>query len=182
MIGNYLQSGGSTLLGGTGGKLTVTQQVILSGGTLTLDNGIITAGAGMFIEGEGILAGKGAINGDVTNDGKIKVGDVSDFMRIGILAITGDYEQTGILEVDLAGTGYPGMNYDQLQVTGNASLGGTLNVGLLNGFMPTINNAFSLVMFGSGGGVFGIRNLPALPTGQWAWGASETAFTIWVIP
>ena len=53
----------------------------------------------------------------------------------GILRITGNYTQSsgGTLKVEVGGT-TPGSGYDQLAVSGAATLGGTLNVSLLHGF------------------------------------------------
>jgi hypothetical protein len=46
--------------------------------------------------------------------------------------------------------------------------GATLNVSLINGFMPAINDAFHVVTAGGGlTGEFAVENLPELDAGQW---------------
>jgi hypothetical protein len=53
----------------------------------------------------------------------------------GILTIVGDYTQTsgGVLVVEIGGLN-PGTDFDQLNITGQATLDGTLTVNLINGF------------------------------------------------
>ena len=55
----------------------------------------------------------------------------------GLLAISGSYTQTaaGSLNVEVGGT-TAGTQSDKLSVSGAANLGGSLNVGLLNGYVP----------------------------------------------
>ena len=63
------------------------------------------------------------------------------------------------LETELAGL-VQGTSYDFLNVTGTATLGGTLNVVLLNGFAPQVNNTFDLLDWGSISGAFASVKLP----------------------
>jgi hypothetical protein len=66
--------------------------------------------------------------GGFTNAGTLGVGFGST------LVITGDYTQTanGVLNIELGGPN-AGTDYDQLVVSGQALLAGTLNVSLING-------------------------------------------------
>lgn len=57
------------------------------------------------------------------------------------------------LDVEIAGT-QPGTQYDVVHVTGKATLGGTLRVTLLNGFVPQPGDAFQVLTFGSRAGDF----------------------------
>src|SRR6185436_19330638 len=63
----------------------------------------------------------------------------------------------GSLEIEIAGT-EPGATYDRLDVTGLATLAGTLNVLLLNGFVPTSGDRFEVMRFGSRSGTFPVNN------------------------
>src|SRR5262249_62212147 len=64
---------------------------------------------------------------------------------------------TGALNVDLGGT-TAGTQYDRLAVSGTASLGGTLNIAVINGFQPALGNAFQVLTFGSSSGDFAAYN------------------------
>ncbi len=72
------------------------------------------------------------------------------------------YQQssTGSLEIELANI-TPG-NFDVLEVQGNAILGGTLDVDLLNSFLPAPGNSFPILetVFGNVSGTFGTEDLP----------------------
>src|SRR3954468_1668176 len=57
------------------------------------------------------------------------------------------------LEIELAGT-QPGTQYDVVHVGGAATLGGTMQVVLLNGFVPQPGDAFQVLTFGSRVGDF----------------------------
>ena len=78
----------------------------------------------------------------------------------------------GAVDIELGGTtpGVGASNYDQLNITGSATLAGTLNVSLTGGFTPAIGNTFTIMTFASHTGTFATTNLPALGGGR-AWGA-----------
>jgi len=112
-----------------------------TGGTL-LVNG--TATANLSIPELGELSGSGTIIGDITSAGTISPGNSP-----GILTIDGNYVQapTGILTIELGGL-TPGSEHDQLIITGDASLGGTLNVQLLDGFQLGEGMQFNIISVG----------------------------------
>jgi hypothetical protein len=58
--------------------------------------------------------------------------------------------------------GVPKAHYDQLVITGNASLDGTLNATLLDDFFARDGDAFAVMTFGSHTGDFAMYNLPDL--------------------
>jgi hypothetical protein len=117
----------------------------LSSSTLSTRNSAVMIQAG-------VLSGAGIINGAVTNAAELDPGGAG---TTGILIINGDYTQTntGILNIDLAGLS-PGTEYDQLQVTGMATLDGTLNVHVLDGFFVHENDSFRVLTFASHMGNF----------------------------
>ena len=55
----------------------------------------------------------------------------------------------------------PGSGYDQLTVSGTATLGGTLNVSLLNGFTPELPDNYTVLTASSVSGTFGTASLPS---------------------
>ncbi|HEY3393268.1 MAG TPA: hypothetical protein VGK58_11215, partial [Lacipirellulaceae bacterium] len=114
----------------------------LAGGTLTVENG---ANIGVELQNQGTLV-IGASPGQISVD---------------------DYTQaaTGILEIELAGL-VPGTEYDRLNIAGVATLDGTLDVSLLNGFMPSAGDMF-LILSAAGGitGTFATEILPTLNNG-----------------
>jgi hypothetical protein len=73
----------------------------------------------------------------------------------------------GTLTMELGGTS-AGTQYDQLNVTATANFGGTLNVVLINGFVPAAGQVFQLFNAASRVGSFTTVNLPALNAGL-AW-------------
>ena len=74
------------------------------------------------------------------------------------------------LDIELGGT-TPGMQYDQLLVTGQLSLGGTLDV-LLTGLTPAAGQSFDILDWGSLVGTFSSISLPTLTAGL-AWDTSQ---------
>ena len=114
---------GSTLTIGKDGSATYTQ----TSGTTKVNGTLITNL--IAIEG-GSLTGTGTILGSLANYGTINPGNSP-----GTLNITGDYTQdaTATLLIELAGT-TQGTEYDWLNVSGTATLDGTLEVTLYGTF------------------------------------------------
>src|SRR5262249_4123262 len=83
----------------------------------------------------------------------------------GTLTVTGNYTQTatGVLDIELGGTA-PGQ-CDVFAVGGLATLDGTMNVTLINGFNPSLGDAFKVLTFGSRSGIFATINGLALGGG-----------------
>ena len=73
----------------------------------------------------------------------------------------GDYTQqsAGVLEIQLGGT-TAGTEYDQLTVTGTATMAGTLNVSLIDGFIPQVGDSFTILPYGTRSGGFSTLNVP----------------------
>jgi hypothetical protein len=148
----FTNSGTVDVQAGTLGFGTYTQ----TAGTTLLDGGSL-AGA-LNLQG-GTLMGSGTIMGNVTNAGLLVVG----FPGVpGTLVITGDYTQTaaGVLTLEVGGYN-AGIDYGHLQVGGTAALGGTLNVNLINGFVPNPGDSFALLTFTAVAGGFATVSLPS---------------------
>ena len=105
----------------------------------------------------GLLSGSGTVEGSVINAGHINPGDD---VTTAILTITGDYTQTatGVLNIRIGGND-AGFGYDQLFIAGRATLDGTLNVSLVNPFVPMSGSTFQIMRFNSLSGMFANANL-----------------------
>jgi len=151
---NYQQTGGTAWLGAD--AVTISGQALLSGGALTL-HGPVSVAQGMEILAGGLLqiGTDGAVNGNVVNSGIISVGALAAGQT---LIISGDFTQTsgGILRLEL------GIASDHVGIGGNASLAGTLEVGVEDGYTPSIG-VYTPISWGSFSGEFDAIYLPALP-------------------
>lgn len=67
-------------------------------------------------------------------------------------------------------------SYGAMSISGNATLGGTVGVLWLNGFVPASGNSFTVLTYGSYAGIFTNVNFPAGPI--WVTNYGPTAFTI----
>lgn len=140
------------------GTLTVPGKIfVTNGGTLTQAGGSTTLEGGtLFSEPQpvaatgGVLAGHGTVEASLANTGGTVRPAVS-----APLQVTGGYTQSagGTLEMDAEGSS-PG-TFGQLQVTGEASLAGTIDVKTLGGFAPPTGDALETLTYGSRAGVFG---------------------------
>ena len=127
------------------GRLNLGPRYIQNAGETKLDGGevSVTGTAPAKFSG-GKLNGSGLIKGDVLVDG----GTVSPGHSPGAITINGNYTQTanGTLDMEIAGL-TAGTQYDQLNITGTAYLAGTLNLTMLNGFLPKDGDNFQLLTY-----------------------------------
>jgi hypothetical protein len=132
-----LKSG--TLQFGNPGYMQTAGKTNMAGGSLAS-----TTSAIVNLQG-GSLSGKGTITASVQNGALIDPG--STVPGEATLKITGNYTQTsaGTLRTDIKGSGTPGTNYDQLSVSGTATLNGTLNIVTASGFTPALTDQFIVV-------------------------------------
>ena len=79
----------------------------------------------------------------VTSSALITPGDSST--KPAMFAVTGSYTQNskGTLNISIGGTSAG--TYGQVAVSNGVSLGGTLSIKLINGFVPTIGDTFNVV-------------------------------------
>ena len=110
-------------------------------GTTTVD-GTLTAPSGATLQ-KGSLVGKGTVASAVTSSGSVTAGDAST--KPGKLSITGSYTQQskGALNCYIGGTGAG--TFGDLAVSNGVSLGGTLAIKLVNGFVPVVGDSFTIV-------------------------------------
>ena len=128
-------------------------------GTMAVNNNVLTSG-GMVDCQVGTCSGTGTISGSLNNGGTVAPGNSP-----GILTVDGDYTQggSGTLAIEIGGT-VPGEEYDRLVVNGIATLDGTLDVTLIDGFELSGDLLFDVLDFDSVVGDFTTQNLAGL---QW---------------
>jgi hypothetical protein len=132
---------------------------IQTAGTTTVDGTLTDSLYGVEIQG-GKLFGAGTITAAVTSSGSVTAGDA--LTKAGVLSPSA-YTQNanGSLNIQIGGTTV-GTQYSQLTVGNGVSLNGTLNVKLINSFVPTIGDTFTILTGSVITGKFTTVNLPTL--------------------
>lgn len=133
--GTLTASAGSTISDAGGNTLLQTD------GAIDLDGGTISFPLGVDLNG-GQLIGTGTFNGPIRNNGGI----VGPGHSPGQITINGNYTQgsSGVLNIEIGGN-TAGTGYDQLVVHRTATLGGTLNISLINGYRPAVGDVFTIL-------------------------------------
>ncbi len=128
--GDYVQTAGTTI----------------ANGEVQVDNG------SLFLQG-GVLKGDGLVDANVANTG----GAIQPGNSVGSLDVEGNFSQASIaasLVIEIGGTGAAGTDYDVLQVTGTANVGGILQLTAVNGYVPSIGDTFTVLTAASRTGRF----------------------------
>ena len=155
------QLSGSTLTGGTWYALEGASLEFPSVAAITSNAGNLSlGGAGSVIQGvAGLTSNSGSITvadgatlttiGNFTNSGSLTVGPTSMFIVSGALTQTA----TGTTTVQIGGT--PASDqFGNVSVTGKATLAGSLDLGLVNGYTPTPSLQYQVMSFASSSGGF----------------------------
>ena len=148
--------------------------IIQTAGTIDLDGGNMNFPLGVDLNG-GQLIGNGTFTGPIrVNNGGI----VGPGHSPGKITINGDYTQgaNGTLNIEIGGA-TAGTGYDQLQVSGTAALGGTLNISLINGFRPAVGDVFPFILPSAFTGSFSTINTTGF-TGQVNYSAGAITITV----
>lgn len=145
------------------GTLRIATTFPATPGTIRLDGGTLRLSNTLTLQADGVLEGAGTILTSVTNGGRVQLGGSS----AGLLTIDGNYTQlsTGDLQMQIGGP-LADVDYDHLHVTGSVTLGGILNVTLIDNFVPRPGDTFDVVTYASHVGTFETVNLPTLVPGQ----------------
>ncbi len=171
-IGNQSDSTGMASVDGADSMWTNNGNLYVGNagtGTLYVTNfGTVTVGGQLVVGALGEVHGDGYIDGNLSNGGLVSPGNSP-----GALHVAGNYAQSnaGKLQIELAGT-TPGSQYDQLLISGSATLDGTLQASLLGGFAPHEGDSFNVLDFASRTRQFSSVNLPTL-TGSLQWDTSQ---------
>jgi hypothetical protein len=126
----------------------------------------------------GTMSGDGTVYGDVSNAGDFAPGDPVTFQ------INGDYSQSaaGSLTMEIDGTDPSVPDFDQLFVSDQATLDGTLDVTLGSSYTPAVGDSFEILTYGSLSGNFADSNLPPLASGeQWSESYGSNGLTLSVV-
>jgi hypothetical protein len=160
--GTMMKSGGTGLTG-LGFLLTNSGTVVARSGTLGFQRYVQLSGS-LVLDGGNIqapLASMDIIGGNVTGSGIIYGyphsyrtlgnwgGDINPGARTGRLD-TGSFIQgeNGRLNIEIGGT-IPGVDFDCMIVNGEANLSGSLNLMLVNGFVPGLGDRFEILSIGN---------------------------------
>ncbi len=116
---------------------------------------------GQVIEAGSTLSGSGDVIGNLVNQGTLSPGNSP-----GIVNVTGDtqLDDSGSLQIQIGGLnpgpGSPNVDdgYDQLNVSGTVTLGGTLQIDLINNYIPNVGDSFTIMTYGSATGSFDTVN------------------------
>lgn len=175
--GGIFNNGGTLVKSGGTGTSSLGGLTLNNSGTVEVQTGILNMGVGLtqtagttLLNGGdltvaglatldfqgGTLAGSGTINASVINAAQVQPGGIG---ASGVLTITRAYNQaaTGLLNVELGGLN-PATEHDQLVVGEGATLDGTLDVSLINGFSPGTGDSFQVMTYGSRTGTFATIN------------------------
>lgn len=150
--GHRLIVKGAPTFNQNGGVLAIAGAYSHSGGAFRFTGGSISGGGTLSVN-SATFFGTGTITANVnSNSSQFNPG-----LSPGVLNITGNYMQDAgsALNVEIAGPN-PGTGYDQLNVSGVATLAGTLNVITAPTFCPQGN--FTIMTYGSRSGDFAVKN------------------------
>lgn len=148
-----VQGAGTTLdvdtLVEIGGGSGVARLTVAQGGVISAD--VFEVAAGGVLDGHG-----GILRGDVLNRGVVAPGQSP-----GVLSIDGDFVQDrdGTLLIEIGGM-EPGTQYDRLVISGEARLDGTLELRLLDGFLPELGAEFLFLTAAAVSGGFAVVDAP----------------------
>jgi hypothetical protein len=171
-------AGGASIISG----VTLDGRTLINAGTATwLNSGTFTVTDGGVLDNlatgtfgtagntstlalnGGSLIGDGTVNANVSNAGQVSPGGTG---VPGALAINGSYSQAsnGVLNIEIGGSN-PGSQHDQLNVSGSASLGGTLNLSLLPNLGDVCGGTFAVINAAPLSGTFATINGLTQPGG-----------------
>ena len=134
-----------------------------------VNNGAVQVSTGSSAVYFGAVSGPGSFPGGGTNffEGDLAPGASPALITFGGNVVYGTFNT---LFMEIGGT-TRGTQYDAIDVAGKLTFDGTLDVTLINAFVPTLGNAFNLFDWGTTAGTFTSVVVPALNAGL-AWNQS----------
>ncbi|MEZ5291133.1 MAG: hypothetical protein R2745_08630 [Vicinamibacterales bacterium] len=146
--------------------ISTANQKVFDGAPLTNRGTVAWTGGTIFLQGNAAVANAATGSLDVQAGLQLTSSNCGSptFANAGLLRRSGAtgtftvgscvaFSNTGTVQLRLGGTGAG--QYDVLATAG-ATLGGTLDVTLVNGFVPSAGNAFDVVTYGSRTGSFAV--------------------------
>lgn len=163
----------------TGGLVFSARDAYIDTGTQFTGTGPLTIGAGRTLGiREGISLGH-----DLNVHGTLAPGN-----QIGSITVQNYFQSTdGRLNIQIAsgtpaGQQYADTQYDRVNATGSAVLGGELSIAFMPTYTPTASNSFTVLTATSIIGAFDTFDLPQLPLGDvWNISKTTTAYTLKIV-
>ncbi|MFZ3010206.1 MAG: hypothetical protein WA030_04310 [Candidatus Microsaccharimonas sp.] len=110
------------------------------GNLARLNLGSRTDVGAILLQNGGVLTGVGTIGALTSQSGKLAIGNSPGIINSGSVS----FDSSSSMDVEIGGTGAG--QYDQLNVTGTVSLGSaTLNTVHYGGFLPVLNDTFTII-------------------------------------
>jgi uncharacterized repeat protein (TIGR01451 family) len=149
-------------------------------GTTTLGPGAISVQSPNTLDIEGgFLNGTGTITGDVDNYGEIRPGTL---ISVGTININGNFAMgasTGTGAVTIKISGPSAGQFDQLKITGTATLDATFNGSFINGYTPAAGSTtWPVITYASESGAFTTVNPPTYYGGGVTSAYNPTSFDL----
>jgi T5SS/PEP-CTERM-associated repeat protein len=170
----YIGPSGTVSVDGMGSEWQIGHDVRIGDdpgsvhGVLSVTNGGLVDAVDAIVGIYGEIHGDGTLAARIVNNGIVSPGPGVSPGVSGLLQVQGAYIQDppGKLVMEMASA----TSYDRLRLSVNyyASLAGTLNVNLINGFVPQQGDDFDLITASGISGTFDTLQLPAL-TGNLGW-------------
>ncbi|MGK7943287.1 MAG: beta strand repeat-containing protein, partial [Microcystaceae cyanobacterium] len=140
------------------GTLSFGDSFTQNSGILSLRGGDVTTTNNIIFNG-GSFGGYGSFTGNIDSSAVLDIGYFNN-TEYGQLIIDGDYTETNSANIDIQIGGYTsGTEFDFLDITGVANFDGTVNINLLDGFVPILGDTFEIINFGSYTGALDFTNL-----------------------
>ncbi len=157
IVGDVTNNAGGKIISSGGGPTTFFDDVT--------NNGEIRTTSGSFTVFYGAATGSGTYTGlgTVNFEGDLKPGNSPAAVHFDGDVVLGT---ASTLRMELGGSTV-GSQYDQINVAGKLTLGGTLEITLINGFIPTLGQSFDLLNWGTVAGAFASLQLPSVPGLVW---------------
>lgn len=173
---NIAKTGAGTWILGANNTYTGTTSV--QAGTLIV-NGTHTGGGAYSVAAGATIGGGGTLGGNLTVSGTVDPGAVGAVA--GTLAVTGNatFVTGSTATFEIGGTG--AAQFDQLNMTGTLTAGGTLAVSLIGGFVPNVNDSFDILDFTTATGAFALTLQSPGPGKAWNTSSLLTTGTISVV-
>ncbi|MFN8344324.1 MAG: choice-of-anchor D domain-containing protein [Spirosomataceae bacterium] len=156
--GSFSNTGGFTVPSGSSFNINASGTLTNNSAGAITNNGTFTVNASGTLTNNGTYKGSGTYNTSLfTNPSGATVAPGNS---PGCLTFSNGYTNSGTLSIELGGT-TACTQYDRLNVTGTATLGGTLDVSLINSYTGANGHQLTIISATALSGTFATVNLPA---------------------